>query len=217
MSSLYVALGTLALGVVLGWFITFLATRASAANTAAIREKPGKVDLKKLSKKERRKLKKSSTEWITCDIVVAKEEAAYRRAVVENVKKTDNVLEIGFHVGVTTDIIAKHANSSFGVDSSEFSITEAKNRFGDVENVKFLCADASDKRAVSKYVKEHQLGGLNVGGASTFDVVFIDVSGNRSPGYVLDLLEGYDRIFRPRMFVIKNFKLQNFVQQCISY
>ena len=84
---------------------------------------------KKLSKKERRKQKTDSTEWITCDIIVAKEESTYRKAVINHVKETDSVLEIGCHVGVTTALISKYAKSSFGIDSSEFSIQAAKTIF----------------------------------------------------------------------------------------
>ena len=32
-------------------------------------------------------------------------------------------------------------------------------------------------------------------------------------GFVLDLVEKYDRVFRPRLFVIKSFKLEN-VRTC---
>ena len=86
------------------------------------------VNKKKETKEQRRKQKKVSTQWITCDIIVAKEEVTYRKAVVKNVKATDTVLEVGCHVGVTTALISKYAEKSIGIDSSEFSIKEAKKR-----------------------------------------------------------------------------------------
>jgi len=172
------------------------------------------VKKKKLSKKERRKQKTDSTEWITCDIIVAKEESTYRKAVINHVKETDSVLEIGCHVGVTTALISKYAKSSFGIDSSEFSIQAAKKRFSHDEKLKnlhFFCADASDKRSVVKCLSNDKY-------KENITVIFIDVSGNRDPGFVLNLMESYDRIFHPRLFVIKNFKLQNFVEKSsISY
>ena len=174
--------------------------------------KQNPVKKKKKSKEERRKQKTASTQWITCDIIVAKEEVTYRKAVVNHIKATDTVLEIGCHVGVTTALISKYSKNSFGIDSSEFSIEEANKRFltdGKIKNLQFFCVDAVDKRAVVKFLHQSK---------SKVNVIFIDVSGNRDPGFVLGLLEAYDRIFQPRLFVIKNFKLQNFVEKSsISY
>ena len=159
------------------------------------------------------KVKKSSTDWINCNINVAKDETDYRRAIHKNLMETDKVLELGCHVGVTTDQIATKVALSVGVDSSSYSISEAKRRFGHVENLHFLCLDACDKSEVLNSMKNIFPDDEFI----KFDVICIDVSGNRQPGFVLDLLEGYDRIYSPRIFIIKNFKLQNFVKQCSEY
>ena len=159
---------------------------------------------------ETERVKKCSTDWINCDINVAKDEADYRRAIHKNLLETDKVLELGCHVGVTTEQIAAKVALTVGVDSSLYSISEAKRRFGDTENLHFLCFDACDKSELLNSMKKIFPDDEFV----KFDVICIDVSGNRQPGFVLDLLEGYDRIYSPRIFIIKNFKLQNFVKQC---
>lgn len=162
------------------------------------------VIAKKRSKKDRRRAAGKSTEWIQCEVVCCKDENNYRRAISKHVLPSDRILELGCHVGVTTNLLAAAGKEAFGIDSSEYSITTAKQRFGDRSNLFFFQADAIDIRNSNKLL------------SGPIDVVFIDLSGNREPGLILQTLEAYDRVFKPRLFVIKNFKLQNFVMQTIS-
>ena len=163
---------------------------------------------KKLSKKERREQNSKSTVWLTCKIIVAKKESSYRKAVIDSINKQDCVLEIGCHVGVTTALVAKLAKFSYGIDSSEYSINMAKKRHligKKSTNLLFFCVDAFDQRSVLKHL-------TGTDASVHVDVILIDISGNREPSLVLRLLESYDRIFSPRLFIIKNFKLHNFVE-----
>ena len=163
---------------------------------------------KKLSKKERREQNSKSTVWITCKIVIAKKESSYRKAVIDSINEQDCVLEIGCHVGVTTALVAKIAKLSYGIDSSEYSINMAKKRHLNGKkptNLLFFCVDAFDQRSVLKHL-------TGTDASVHVDVILIDISGNREPSLVLRLLESYDRIFSPRLFIIKNFKLHNFVE-----
>ena len=162
----------------------------------------------KLSKKERRQQNSKSTIWLCCKIIIAKKESCYRKSVISHVNKGDCVLEIGCHVGVTTALVAKLAKFAYGIDSSKYSIDMAKKRYLEgklSKNLLFFCADAFDQRLVLKHLK-------STNARVHVDVILIDISGNREPGLVLQLLESYDRIFSPRLFIIKNFKLHNFVR-----
>ena len=65
-------------------------------------------------------------------VLVAAGEAAYRRAVQSNVKPGDRILEIGCHVGVTTEklrLAVGESGTVIGIDASEISISRARTRF----------------------------------------------------------------------------------------
>ena len=159
------------------------------------------------------KKKKRSTDWIRCEIMVAKDEVRYRKFVKTGIRETDCVIELGCHVGVTTSIAASCASRGLGIgiDSSAFSIGKARERHS-ASNLYFLPpTDSANLSLVKKRLAELEAFKGKV------DVVCIDVSGSRPPGFVLGLLEAYDRVFSPRLFIIKNFKLQNLVAQCTNY
>ena len=135
------------------------------------------IKSKKLSRKDLRKIKTSlhkSRRWLTCeDIVVAAVEADYRK-MVESVLVTDNVIELGCHEGVTTQLIARRGCAFvLGVDKSSFSIQRARQRVQTIRNsntkltITFVEADANDTVAVRGACKTH--------GLESVSVIFIDV------------------------------------------
>lgn len=153
--------------------------------------------------------------WLNCDqILVAAVEKDYRK-LVNCVRPSDSCIELGCHEGVTTQLIALcGCEFVLGVDKSAFSIARANKRLQKLRHgkesslsIKFLEADALDIAAVRSACTPSANSGN--AGPKEISVIFIDVSGNRAPGFVLDLLEKYDRVFRPRLFVIKSFKLEN--------
>jgi len=44
-----------------------------------------------------------------------------------------------------------------------------------------------------------------------FNIVCVDISGNRELKTLMPLLLKYDRVVNPRLFIVKNFKLKCFV------
>ena len=139
--------------------------------------------------------------WLPCDVVVAGNEKQYHKCV-RLVRRGENVLELGSHQGVTTRKISARAGpeaTCIGIDMSEFVTRKAKER-AELEQSKAIhfCADARDVRVARKLV------------TCDVHVIFIDVSGNRGPSLLLQLMESYTRCFKPRLIVVKSFKLENF-------
>ena len=71
--------------------------------------------------------------------------------------------------------------------------------------------DAGGVRKILRDTLEAKLG--DGAGAAKIDVLCVDLSGNAEPGRIIQVMESYDRVFKPRLVIIKNFKLENFVRQ----
>jgi SAM-dependent methyltransferase len=139
--------------------------------------------------------------WLACNVVVAGNEKEYHRCV-RLVQRGENVLELGSHQGVTTRKIAARAGPAatcIGIDMSEFVTGKAKERARQEQSTAvFHHGDARDMRLARKLVP------------CDLQVIFIDVSGNRGPSTLMQLIESYSRCFKPRLIVVKSFKLENF-------
>ena len=136
---------------------------------------------------------------LPCEVVVAGNEKAHKCGRLA--RRGENVLT-GSHQGVTTRKISARAGpeaTCIGIDMSEFVTRKAKER-AELEQSKAIhfCADARDVRVARKLV------------TCDVHVIFIDVSGNRGPSLLLQLMESYTRCFKPRLIVVKSFKLENF-------
>lgn len=136
-----------------------------------------------------------------CRIVVCENEFEYRKAV-EYVQASDTVLEVGCHEGVTTNMIAPRCARIHGVDKSEYSIDLAKQRFPSEDGkLTFQVLDAED---VSGLIQT-QL---------KFTAIFLDISGSRELRTLIPIMEKYLAAIKPRMFVIKAFRLSLMLSQC---
>ena len=155
-----------------------------------------------------RRYQRFHSSWLRCEVVVAGNEEEYRRCV-RLVSRSDNVLELGCHEGVTTRRIAKRGcKLVVGLDTSKHNITRAKIR-SKSECSSAVCevGDASDVSNALKLIRE--LGGAQ----NPITVVFLDVSGNRSPSFLLPLIEAYDKAIKPRLICVKSFKIENFLRK----
>lgn len=123
--------------------------------------------------------------------------AEYRPAIDDCVHSGDAVLEVGCHQGVTTALIAKRARRTVGADLSALVIGMARERF---PSIQFECANAADVKAL------RELG--------PFDVIFVDINGDRELQTLLPLLESYEAVLAPRMLVVKNIRLARLLLKC---
>jgi predicted O-methyltransferase YrrM len=143
--------------------------------------------------------------------VVCAETNHYRQLARLQVNKGDCVLEIGSDLGACTSILASSVGTQIdgsapegtidvpigaavGIDKSEQSVNEARKRFPDIP---FHCLDvllSPPGTLLSCLVPDR----------SGFDVVFIDINGNRMMKAVLKVIEIVKNELRPRLIVIKS-------------
>lgn len=97
-----------------------------------------------------------------------------------------------------------HAQA-FGIDKSEGQASKASERHKHIHNLHFRQIDGWDLTAVRQLSKEFSI---------KFNVIFIDVSGNRKVGDVESLLVKYEQVFQPRLFVVKCYQLKRLVCRC---
>eukprot|EP01023_Acetabularia_acetabulum_P044450 TRINITY_DN4465_c0_g2_i1.p2 TRINITY_DN4465_c0_g2~~TRINITY_DN4465_c0_g2_i1.p2 ORF type:complete len:158 (-),score=17.96 TRINITY_DN4465_c0_g2_i1:178-651(-) len=129
-------------------------------------------------------------------IVVCEHVDDYRRAIAQNVNSEDIVVELGCALGVTTELLGRHCKKVVGVDKSDFQYEQAKIRF---PNIQFLNVDAFDISTI-------------LGLGLKFNKIFIDISGNRDIGAIIGLVDSYEKVFQPELFVIKSYKLKKLIQ-----
>ena len=79
-------------------------------------------------------------DWFRTPLLVAHDEAGYRRVVVSSVKKNDGIVELGSHVGVTTALARGLTDGLVvGVEMSEFSVAAARERYADL-TIDWMCS-----------------------------------------------------------------------------
>ena len=123
----------------------------------------------------------------------------------QHVRPSDSVLELGCHEGVTTRLAQTLCGGAVvGVDSSEFTIGKARARWAG-EAMSFARMDAFDAGAVRALFQRQ------AGAGKMPSVVLIDVSGSRAAGDVCELIGKYDRACRPRVIIVKAFKLYSLI------
>lgn len=47
----------------------------------------------------------------------------------------------------------------------------------------------------------------SIAAVANFTVVFVDISGSRPLSTLLPMLESYEKVLKPRLFIVKNFRL----------
>lgn len=134
-------------------------------------------------------------------VVVTENVEDYRKAISVYLNRDDVVLELGCAQGVTTGLIGEAVREVIGIDKSEFQTGKAQARN---PNVQFHNIDAYDAGAVLKLGRR-------------FTAIFIDVSGSRPVGDVVQLIDRYEAVFQPRVFVVKCYKLKRLMAMCRVY
>jgi hypothetical protein len=110
-------------------------------------------------------------------------------------RRPDVCLEVGCAGGVTTAMIGKACREAVGIDTSDKPVCLDMQAQLTNANTVFFPINGSEIRQVM------QLG-------RQFDVVFIDISGDRPLRTLLPMIESYERALKPRVIVVKNFRLK---------
>ena len=141
-------------------------------------------------------------------IVITRNVGEYRRAVRELVEPGGRVLELGCGFGRSVELLAKAGYRVLGVDRSWEAIEGAKRRTARFKEARVERVDAFNVKEVRKLVSEH-LGSV--------DAVMIDIGGVEDPGKVLNLARTYIKALKPKVVVVKNTLLYEFIRSCRLY
>ncbi|KAI8609454.1 hypothetical protein BC830DRAFT_838738 [Chytriomyces sp. MP71] len=135
---------------------------------------------------------------------VTEEIVDYRRSVNQFVGSSDLVLELGSAQGLTCALLAAAAAKAVGIDKSPEQHRISVERFPRAThaNLTFIHADAFDVRAA-----------LALG--VPFTKLYIDVSGNRVVGDVIELIGAYEKAFPSlELIVVKCFPFKRLLLNC---
>ncbi len=127
----------------------------------------------------------------------------YRKTILDWVKPTDKILEIGCEWGSTSRLIFEKCQNLIATDISLECITKARQLNPQIH---FETLDAFNIRNAMK------LG-------ENFTKIYIDMSGLSSYRALLDviaLLNMYSSIFNPQAIIIKSGSLKQFARNCIA-
>lgn len=126
-------------------------------------------------------------------VVVCEEVGEYRAAAHGLLDPDDHVLEIGSHVGGTTEVLVGLCKKVIGLDQQPDLVARARDR---LPNVQFENANAFDAQkviALSQSIAPER-----------FKKVFIDISGSRDITTVVRLMSQIENTIRPDMMIVKS-------------
>jgi len=142
-------------------------------------------------------------------VILTSDVKGYRKAARALVKGKDRVLEIGCASGKTTKIVAEIAEKVVAVDKSALEVSRARERLKGFTNVVIEVKDATEVNEVKKLINDRLNGRV--------DVVMIDLGGVADPGEVLSLTRRYSFAFKPKLCIVKNRLLIDFIKSCEIY
>eukprot|EP00494_Astrolonche_serrata_P024176 UN24434 len=98
--------------------------------------------------------------------------------------------------------MALYASEAHGLDKNTSSVVKDKQVLlkKTIDNIFFHELDAFDISSVLQLNKK-------------FNVIFIDISGNRAVGPVAQLIETYEKLYSPRLIIVKSFRLKKLICQ----
>ena len=119
----------------------------------------------------------------------------YRSDILDLVKPTDTIIELGCHVGGTTKLLPQTCNIT-AIDNSP----EAQEKMDELEHVKFINADVRLHDTLSEVFKSIQ----------SCDMLLIDLGGGYHPDTVFKVFYIWSSTFKPTHTVIRNRGLLEF-------
>jgi hypothetical protein len=128
---------------------------------------------------------------------------AYRRLLAETVGDGQTVLEIGPHLGKSTDSYVEKAKLAVLVDKGTDGQTSLAEYAMEHENVEYVCGDARGFDAMSLVLKH----------ISSCDVFAIDLGGGRYPDTVFKVWATWAGVFKPEKSVIRCRGLAEFLRR----
>lgn len=122
--------------------------------------------------------------------------------MIDNIKLLDNVVELGCHVGISTQIISRlcQDGSVYAYDNSPESTKAMRKLQIENKNIIFKNADVRNSDIIKK---QAQLDDI--------DVLCVDLGGGYHPDTVFKVFFLWSSILKPRVTLIRNQGLMEFV------
>ena len=136
-------------------------------------------------------------------IEVVYEVGRYRKLLGETVHEGDTVVEIGPHIGRSTDEYVLKAAKAVLIDKGRDCTSALQEYAGKHDNVAFVCGDARGFDALNLVLKH----------AESCDVLAVDLGGGRYPDTVFKVWGTWSGVLRPRDSVIRCRGLGEFIRR----
>ncbi len=132
----------------------------------------------------------------------------YQEDMINSIQLLDNVVEIGCHIGTSTKIISRLNQDGivYAFDNSPES-TEAMNNLGiEYSNIKFFNADVRNEEVLYDFARK----------CEKIDVLCVDLGGGYHPDTVFKVFFIWSSILKPRVSLIRNRGLIDFINSSTS-
>lgn len=136
-------------------------------------------------------------------IHISYKRSQYQEDMIKNIKITDNVVEIGCHVGVSTRIISRLCQDGtvYAFDNSPESIEAMNNLKIQYSNIEYINADVREKYVLNNFLEKGE----------KVDVLCVDLGGGYHPDTVFKVFFIWSSILQPRVSLIRNKGLIDFI------
>lgn len=132
------------------------------------------------------------------EVYLVSRASTYRSFAASHTRPEDTVVELGASTGSATVVLARHSRLVIAVEKCEEPCRMAAARLLGAQNVKLLRCNAWDTGCVLE-ITDH------------VDAVFVDIGGSAGPWQTMELAGKYERLFSPRLMVLRNTSLNGFV------
>lgn len=132
----------------------------------------------------------------------------YREQLLNTIKDKDAIIELGCHVGKTTEIILKEYENCkiIAMDNSPEAISPMKKLEEDYSNLTFLSGDVRLHDKIKEVVKN----------TTKCDLLSIDLGGGYHPDTVFKVFYIWSSTFKPRDTIIRNKGIVDFCNSSIT-
>ncbi|MDR2873143.1 MAG: class I SAM-dependent methyltransferase [Methanobrevibacter sp.] len=133
----------------------------------------------------------------------------YRQKLLKAINDGDTVIELGSHVGKTTELIAKRLTDGkiLALDNSPEAISLMNDLSKKYENLKFISGDV---RLHSILKEVYKL-------TNSCNILSIDLGGGYHPDTVFKVYYIYSSVFKPKYTIIRNRGLIDFVNSSKTF
>ncbi|MDR0900472.1 MAG: class I SAM-dependent methyltransferase [Methanobrevibacter sp.] len=137
-------------------------------------------------------------------IKISYDRKIYRNQLLEFLKDKDTVVELGCHIGKTTEIIANINNNGkiIALDNSPEAVDKMDKLASKFSNIEFISADVRLHDTLEKVIKK----------ISTCDILSVDLGGGYHPDTVFKVYYIWASTLKPKITLIRNKGLIDFVK-----